>query len=649
MPSALETILRALRDGARDLTAPYFVPGLWVDHQHTAAQAVNPYQFYADCVAGILAAEPQPLEVGAGGGEWTRHARIYNLFPRVTAAFDHNRDGALTLGPSPDGWRETGTLLKCLALLPYIRSMNLNTVYLLPIASVGQDGKKGTLGSPYAIRNPYELDPNLAEPALGLDVNTLFAGFVEAAHRLGMRVVMEFVLRTASKDGDLIGAHPEWFYWIRESVPDRAPGSSDPFGYGSPIFSPQELATVYDRVNRGDFAHLPPPPAAFTRHFTPPPAADRVRLENGRWVGALDDGTRVRIPGAFTDWPPDDVQPPWTDVTYLRLYDHPDFSYMAYNTIRMYDARLARPEHEVRDLWDWIVGIIPHYQRAFGIDGVMIDMGHALPQRLKQRIVAAARAQDPNFAFWEENFVIGRQSVEEGYNAALGYLVFDLHQPGKLREFLARLDRERLPLPFFATAETHNTPRAASHPNALQFVHFALALSIMLPGLPFIHSGFELMETKPINTGLGFSNEQIRRHPPEELPLFSAWAFDWTRPDNLVGSIRYAMGLRRSYDALLSDPDPRTSILGSSDNPNFVVFARQNDDTTLTMIASDSLGARERGRAFLPIYRCDLAPLWGTDAAHLGQGTVQLEAELGNGHVIILEGCQDFPRLRTLP
>ena len=62
-------------------------------------------------------------------------------------------------------------------------------------------------------------------------------------------------------------------------------------------------------------------------------------MDDGRWVGVLDDGTRVRIPGAFADWPPDDNQPPWTDVTYLRMYDHPDFNYMAYNTIRMYDER----------------------------------------------------------------------------------------------------------------------------------------------------------------------------------------------------------------------------------------------------------------------------------------------------------------------
>jgi len=125
----------------------------------------------------------------------------------------------------------------------------------------------------------------------------------------------------------------------------------------------------------------------------------------------LDDGTRVRIPGAFADWPPDDNQPPWTDVTYLRMYDHPDFNYIAYNTIRMYDVRLARPENAVASLWDSIAGVIPHYQREFGIDGVMIDMGHALPMPLKQRIVSTSREINPDFAFWDENFIIGKRAL----------------------------------------------------------------------------------------------------------------------------------------------------------------------------------------------------------------------------------------------
>ena len=643
--SALEYIVSTLHTKRRDVSHVYHVPGLWVDHTHTKPQAVNPYDFYAAKLESMLAAEPQPLIQGSGG-EWTRHAIVYNLFPRATTAYDHAHDGVLSIGPSADGWRDTGSLLKSIALLPYIRSMGFNTVYLLPITSVGQDGKKGTLGSPYAIRNPYKLDATLDEPALELDVDTLFAGFVEAAHRLGMRVVMEFVLRTASKDGDWIGDHPDWFYWIREDVPDRRPGSLDRHAYGNPIFPPQDMERIKAQVFRGEFTNLPAPPESYRAMFTPPPRPDQVWMENGRWLGQLDDGTRIRIPGAFSDWPPDDNQPPWTDVTYIRMYNHPDFNYMAYNTIRMYDERLAQPENAIGDLWNAIVGVIPHYQNNFGIDGVMMDMGHALPMPLKQRIVAAARAIDPDFAFWDENYLIEQKSVHEGYNAVVGYMVFDFHLGDKLREFLNRLAHERLPLPFFATAESHNTPRVASRAYPLSYTHYALALSVLTPGIPVIYSGFELMETKPINTGIGFTDEMIREHPAETLPLFSEWAYDWTRPDNLVASVRYALSLRQKYADLLANPDPATVFVGYSDNPHFIVFARQNDGQTVAAIASSSMETVEEGTGFFPVCECNLTPLWGTDVAHLGRGAVGVRASLGNGHVLIFEGEPDFPRLR---
>lgn len=642
---ALQAIIDTLRTSRKDLSTPYYLPGLWIDFQTTEARAVNPYDFYAGALQSMLDAEPQLPAQGPGGGEWTRRAVVYNLLPRLTTAYDHAHDGELSIEPSADGWRDTGTLLKTMALLPYIKSLNVNTIHLLPVNSVGQHGKKGTLGSPYAIRNVYSLDERLAEPALGLDAETLFAGLVEAAHRLGLRVVMEFVLRTAARDADWIGEHPDWFYWIREDVPDRKPGSS-PAAYGSPVFSGADLGRIKDQVARGDFSALPVPPKTYRKLFTPPPSRERVRFEGGRWMGELEDGTRVRVPGAFCDWPPDDNQPPWTDVTYLRMYDHPDFNYVAYNTLRMYDTRLAQPENAVMPLWDAIAGAIPHYQQAFGIDGVLIDMGHALPPALKARIVSSARQINPDFAFWDEDYGIQSATAAEGYNAVVGYMLLDLHRPDLLRNFLHRMATERLPLPFFATPENHNTPRAYSRAFPLEYAHYALIMSILMPGIPFIHSGFELMETRAVNTGLGFSDEMIKANPSETLPLFNARAFDWTRAHNLTGSVRYALQIRQRYADLLSDSDPRTFRLGRSDNPNLIVLARQNGAASLVAVANSSLGSHEAGQAVLPVTQVTLAPLWGTGTVSTGEEALSLPVSLPNGGVQLFDGDHHLPDLR---
>jgi starch synthase (maltosyl-transferring) len=638
--SSLPVIIQQLEARRQRIVEPYFVPGLWLDGVTTAAVQVDPYEFYHKRLSEIIGIQLEPLVQGSGGGEWSRRAIIYNLFPRVTAAFDHNNDGKLEL--RTDGWRETGSLLKCIALLPYIRNMGFNTVHLLPVTAVGQDGKKGTLGSPYAIRNPYQLDPNLDEPVLGLTPDQLFAGFVDAAHLLGVRVVLEFVLRTASKDGDWIAEHPDWFYWIKADVPDRIGRGTGRLGaYGSPVFPSSTLESLKAKVVAGDFKDLPVPSPVYRAMFTPPPRAEQVTLEAGRYVGVLDDGTKVRVPGAFADWPPDDNQPPWTDVTYLRMYDHPDFNYIAYNTLRMYDEALARPEYANGPLWDAVAGVIPHYQRQFGIDGVMIDMGHALPMALKQRIIASAREINPDFAFWDENFSIAQRSRDEGYNAVMGWWVMGAHEGDTIRNVVNQMAHGGFPIPFFAAPENHNTPRAASRAGGLAYAHFALALAITTPALPFILTGFELGETQPINTGLGFSSEQLAHLPAERLPLFSEWAFNWTRPDNLVKSVRHALKLRKTYEALLTDANPDTFLVGYSDNPAILAFSRKKDDQWISVVANCDPYHHQNGRVVIDVHPYRVPGLWGTSEAGMDfyQETMA-NVTLSPCYVLVIDGSQ---------
>jgi len=172
---------------------------------------VDPYEFYLGCLSEIAATDPQNLVQGSSGGEWSRSAIVYNLFPRLTTAFDHNGDGESALDQVP-------TLARNRNAAQVHRAPALYPQYGLQHSSPAADNGSGqeekrTLGSPYSIRNPYQLDGNLDEPALDLNVDHLFAAFVDAAHLLGIRVILEFVLRTGAKDSDWIPEHPDWFYW----------------------------------------------------------------------------------------------------------------------------------------------------------------------------------------------------------------------------------------------------------------------------------------------------------------------------------------------------------------------------------------------------------------------------------------------------
>ena len=614
----------------------YLVPSLWKS-ENASGQAihVNPIEYFIESIGWILK-RPKAAIHRTSGGNWTKDAVIYNMFVRTTCAVDHNANGKLDLTVNSDGWRETGSFMKALTMLPYIRSLGANTIHLLPITAIGSDGNKGTLGSPYAIRNPYHLDEHLCEPNLGLGVEEEFRLFVDAAHHLGMRAVVEFVFRTSSKDGDWVREHPEWYYWIKKSVADRTQGIHDEETYGNPVFTPEELKSILTAVEHRRLKNLLPPHEAYRSMFLPPPKKNSIRLESGKYIGTSGKED-VRIPGAFADWPPDDTQPPWGDVTYLKMYDHPDFNYIAYNTIRMYDETLAVEKNINRPLWKTIAEIIPHYQKTFGINGVMIDMGHALPMELKQRMIDQAREIDPDFAFWDENFSVTEQSVREGYNAVIGYQWSDQHHPAKFRKMLHRFGTEGFALPFFATAESHNTPRAAARTGGLVYSRYAWAVSNFIPAIPFIHSGFEIGETYPINTGLDFTKAELKKLPSDKLPLFSEYGYHWDAGENLVDWIRKVSSIRKKYHACIVDTARESFEWLEPEDARFFAFIRKDRKETVRLLVVGNTDMMNSVTARIPVKSSgkSVHDLLEGESYTLSSG--HLEANMKPGQVLVLE------------
>ena len=634
--NAIESSLRAKRKLQGKKKPLYLVPSLWTGKRKAKAVRVNPVDFYLDIIKRVTRSR-KPVSNAPSGGEWTKEAVIYNMFVRTTTAFDHNANGTLDLPVNDDGFRETGTFLKAIALLPYIKSIGANAIHLLPVTAIGHDGNKGTLGSPYAIRNPYELDENLSEPWLGVGVKTEFKAFIEAAHRMGIRVVAEFVFRTAAKDADWVKEYPYWFYWIREDVELRDPQIPDEQKYGSPLFSPAELERIHHDVREHRFDNLIPPHQVYRDFFTLPPDPERIEAENSSYRGILPDGQRVKIPGAFADWPPDDNQPPWGDVTYLRLYTHPDFNYIAYNTIRMYDDRLTQHQYIHRPLWDKIVGIIPYYQTEFRIDGVMIDMGHALPMQMKSEIIQAARAVDPDFAFWDENFSVTRRSREEGYNAVIGFCWIDEHHPARMKALCKRMATEGFPIPFFATAESHNTPRAAARTGGVTYSRWAWVINNFIPAIPFIHSGFELGETFPINTGLDFSKDELKHFPSEKLPLFSEYAYDWQNKEQITKLFKTVSKLRSRYKDLIVDSNPRTFEMLHESNEHILAFARLSIATgqRLAVVSNTNWLSMEQSFVRIPTRKKIVRDLLSGMKVKVHEG--QIDVRLQPGQCLVFE------------
>jgi starch synthase (maltosyl-transferring) len=264
-------------------------------------------------------------------------------------------------------------------------------------------------------------------------------------------------------------------------------------------------------------------------------------------------------------------------------------------------------------------------------------MGHALPMDLKQEMIRRARAIDPDFAFWDENFSITPKSVEEGYNAVIGYQWSDQHHPEKYRNMLRRFSGEGYALPYFATAESHNTPRAAAREGGLTYSRYSWALSNLVPAIPFIHSGFEIGETYPINTGLDFTHEDLKKLPSEKLPLFSEYAYDWLRAENCLDWICAVSEIRAEYHDLITNRDASSFRWIEDGQPDVIAFVRLSapDTPVLLVVANSSM--KEKREASIPAetHHVKLNDL-------LGSGSVRVEhhrahCTLAPGQVMVFE------------
>jgi len=569
--SNLEKLLKELKKN--NISFPnYFIPKIWLNPEGTSEIIrIEPIQFFVEQIDKILTPSKKIERFST-----PENPLAYCMMIRYTTAFDHNQDGCLKYDPIDNLFYETGTFLKTIAILPYLKHLGIDILYLLPINEICMQGKKGNLGSPYAYKHPLRFDPRLGEPFLNLPLEEQFAALVEACHSLGIKVILEFVLRTSGICTDLALEHPEWFYWIKESSIENGE-------FAPPKFCTEELEKIITKVHNNDFGNLIPPNISYRSIFTPIP--NTVQIENGIPIGVLSDGTRVRIPFAFADWPPDDTQPLWKDVTYFRYFDHPDFNYIAYNTVRMYSRELIDYGRKNETLWNFISNIIPYFVNKFDIDGAMIDMGHAIPQELLNNIFTRARTAKKDFIFWEENFNIISQSKEQGYNATLGYLFFDQDNPQKLNDLITKFENKEFSLPFFLTPETHNTPRAARF--GCNFNKLTYAFNSFLPGIRFILSGFELCDSMPYNTGLNFAPEEIELFPPEKLPLFSIASMPWHNA-NIIEHIHKINQLAIELNLINQKFNESRIIKLDSTNPNVVAYKRGLDNYELIVLGNFS-------------------------------------------------------------
>jgi glycosidase len=367
--------------------------------------------------------------------------RIYQLFVRLFGNTNETRKRNGTLAENGVGrFSDINDLA-----LRAIREMGFTHVWLTGIlqqatgtdySEFGQpaddaDLLKGLAGSPYAIKDYFDVCPDYAERP-GERVKE-FQALIERVHGHGLKAIIDLVPNHVARSYDscvkpdcnfgtcggagagddtskFFDRHNNFFYLRpnQKGPPLRLPTFRD----GQPI-SPtcQAVAAICDRRQRDEHGGHRPPLQKCDGLFEGEKTVGRVTGNNVvSWTPHLDD---------------------WYET--IKLNYGFDFSDQSKST-REYPNAWS-PEKEIPNTWKKLDQVIDYWQ-SLGIDGFRCDMSHMVPPEMWAWTIAGARRRQAHVLFMGEAYnddpakVPGSDPVISQLNGGQGNVLFDLLNAG---------------------------------------------------------------------------------------------------------------------------------------------------------------------------------------------------------------------------
>jgi glycosidase len=265
---------------------------------------------------------------------------------------------------------------------------------------------KGLAGSPYAIRDYFDVSPDYAEvPARRLEE---FKAAVARIHDAGLKVLIDFVPNHVARS------------YSSTVMPDLTFGATDD---RSKFFSPEN--NFFWLAPSADGPPLRLPTVDANGNATSPTSKVARAVSDGRFKPEMEHG---RVTGDnVVSWSPS--QGNWYETVKLNYgFDFTDRS----KQTREYPHG-NQPDKKIPDTWTKMDEIIAYWQ-SMGVDGFRVDMAHMVPPEFWQWMIDRARNRNPDAFFVAEAYDTDPSKVpgSDPLVAAVGggNIMFDLLTAG---------------------------------------------------------------------------------------------------------------------------------------------------------------------------------------------------------------------------
>ena len=101
-------------------------------------------------------------------------------------------------------YTQEGTFKAFEAHLPRLKEMGVDILWLMPVFPIGEEKRKGGLGSYYAVKDYQMVNPEFGSME---DFKTL----VDKAHEMGFKVILDWVANHSAWDNQMVYDHPDWY------------------------------------------------------------------------------------------------------------------------------------------------------------------------------------------------------------------------------------------------------------------------------------------------------------------------------------------------------------------------------------------------------------------------------------------------------
>ncbi|WP_423186874.1 alpha-amylase family glycosyl hydrolase [Alishewanella sp. d11] len=146
----------------------------------------------------------QPITTSNNATALLAPAKVTDVQPYVTLTHPAWTKDAVIYQLNTRQFSKEGTFNAAKLELPRLKALGVDIIWLMPIHPIGEVNRKGSLGSPYAVKDYLAVNPEFG-------TKEDFKAFVDEAHRLGLYVILDWVANHTAWDNVLVAQHPDWY------------------------------------------------------------------------------------------------------------------------------------------------------------------------------------------------------------------------------------------------------------------------------------------------------------------------------------------------------------------------------------------------------------------------------------------------------